>query len=147
MNTMRLSNDTARTAAAGSPVVAHEPAPGTTRQPAAGAGTATPHAAGITAGKTGQPAATTASSQPETLDLAAVLEHVGEFISPQQRSLAFEIHEELGRAIVSVYDVATEELIRQIPPEEMLRIATVMREFAEQGEQRPTSGLLLDAQA
>lgn len=82
-----------------------------------------------------------------TLDLPALLESVSQFIGPERRSLSFEIHEELGRTVVSVYDADTEELIRQIPPDELIRVAAVMHELAEQGEQRPASGLLLDAQA
>ncbi len=37
--------------------------------------------------------------------------------------------------------------MRQIPADEMIRVANVMREIAEQGEQRTAAGLLLNEQA
>jgi flagellar protein FlaG len=81
-------------------------------------------------------------------DLQQLLEQASRHIHPEQRSLSFEVREELGRAVVSVYDAETEELIRQIPSETAVRIAVAMREIAQQGSDAlPASGLLLDEQA
>lgn len=81
-------------------------------------------------------------------NLQQLLEQASRHIHPEQRSLSFEVSEELGRAVVSVYDTETEELIRQIPSETAVRIATAMREIAQQGgDALPASGLLLDEQA
>ena len=81
-------------------------------------------------------------------DLQQLLAQVSRHIDPERRALSFELSEELGRAVVSVYDAETEELIRQIPSETAVRIAAAMREIAQQGgDALPTSGLLLDEQA
>ena len=99
------------------------------------------------------PAATPAlpaadAAQAPLEDLQQLLEQASRHIHPEQRSLSFEIRDELGRAVVSVYDAETEELIRQIPSETAVRIATAMREMTQQGSGAlPPSGLLLDEQA
>ncbi len=46
-------------------------------------------------------------------------------------SLQFRIHEESGRVQVKVVDSATEEIIREIPPEHMLKIAASIREMLD----------------
>ncbi len=93
------------------------------------------------------PASAVRVAQVSAPDLRELLEHVGDYIDPERRSLSFEIREELGRTVVSVYDADTEELVRQIPADEMIRVANVMREIAEQGEQRTAAGLLLNERA
>lgn len=81
-------------------------------------------------------------------DLQQLLEAVSSFIDPERRSLAFEVHDELGRTIVSVYDAETEELIRQIPDETLVRLALAMQEYAQQGGDAPrAAGFLLQEQA
>lgn len=90
---------------------------------------------------------TAAPAQPTTDSLHAALEQIGSSLDPKRHSLSFEINEESGHTVVSVYDAETEELVRQIPPKELLRIATVMQEITEQREQRIATGLLLDEQA
>jgi flagellar protein FlaG len=95
-----------------------------------------------------QDAAAIETPKPPLEDLQRLLEQAGRHIHPEWRSLSFEVREELGRAVVSVYDADTEELIRQIPPETAVRIATAMREIAQQGNDTlPASGLLLDERA
>ncbi len=46
-------------------------------------------------------------------------------------SLQFRIHEESGRVQVKVVDSATEEIIREIPPEYMLKIAASIKEMLD----------------
>ncbi len=102
---------------------------------------------------TAAPAATSAlavadAAQAPLEELQQLLEQASRHIHPEQRSLSFEIRDELGRAVVSVYDAQTEELIRQIPSETAVRIAAAMREMTQQGRGTlPPSGLLLDEQA
>ena len=92
--------------------------------------------------------AVAAAAQAPLQDLQQLLEQASRHIHPEQRSLSFEVREELGRAVVSVYDAETEELIRQIPSETAVRIAAAMRELAQQGgDALPSSGLLLSEQA
>ena len=66
----------------------------------------------------------------------------------QSRSLSFVVNEDTGRTIVSVFDRETDELIRQIPSEEIIRIAKALQDLREQsGSALTGSGLLLDDQA
>jgi len=48
---------------------------------------------------------------------------VNEFLKPINNSINFSLDEETGITVVKVIDVATKEIIRQIPSEEMLVIA------------------------
>lgn len=54
------------------------------------------------------------------------------------RTFRFHVDEESGRIVVRVFNSVTGELIGQIPPEEVLRVAAGIREFL---------GLLLDRYA
>lgn len=54
------------------------------------------------------------------------------------RQLAFSIHEDTGRTIVRVIDRDTDEVIREIPPEEILDLVARINEMI---------GLLLDERA
>lgn len=49
------------------------------------------------------------------------------------RELRFQVDEASGQIVVSVLDAATGERIRQIPSEEMLRLARAHRDGAESG--------------
>ncbi len=46
-------------------------------------------------------------------------------------SLRFRIHEESGRVQVKVVDSATGEIIREVPPEYMLKIAASIKEMLD----------------
>jgi len=48
---------------------------------------------------------------------------VNEFIRPLNNSLQFNIDDDTGKTVVKVVDMATKEVIRQFPSEEMLSIA------------------------
>lgn len=149
MDTVRFATGTPRPATGTTPVVARERsgAPARSAEEATSTGS-TPGSVEITVERRGRSAAKAAVAERlPALDLRALLDEIGRYIDPERRSLSFEVHEDLGRAVVSVYDAETEELVRQIPAEEMIRIATVMREIADQGERRAASGLLLDARA
>jgi len=52
-------------------------------------------------------------------------------------SLAFSVDESTGKTVIKVMDKETEEVIRQIPPEEMLRMI---------GKMRYVMGMILDVQ-
>ncbi|MFM7785883.1 MAG: flagellar protein FlaG, partial [Gammaproteobacteria bacterium] len=57
---------------------------------------------------------------------------ISEQISIEKRSLAFEVNDSLGTTVVSVIDRETDEVIRQIPSEEFVRIAETIRQLNEQ---------------
>ncbi len=63
---------------------------------------------------------------------AEVVRRLEGYLQGVQRELRFEMDEEAGRTVVRVVDAASGEVIRQIPPEEMLAAAKAL-EGAEAG--------------
>ena len=76
--------------------------------------------------------------------LQALLEQVGDRIQPESRSLSFRINEDIDGVVVSVIDTETEELIRQIPAEAMVRIAETLQRI---DASTANAGLLLSDKA
>ena len=64
------------------------------------------------------------SSTPE--DLASVMERMQEHVESYDRNLRFSLDEELGRTVIKVIDSETDELVRQIPQEEVLEVARAL---------------------
>jgi flagellar protein FlaG len=76
-------------------------------------------------------------SPPPTVDVAKAIEHLNRLMSSHRRSLRFEIDPSSGRTVITVINDATNEVIRQIPSAELLRIAQNLDDL----------GSLLDARA
>lgn len=55
--------------------------------------------------------------------LNAAVDDLSHYAQNISRDLQFSIDEELNKTIITVYDSATEEVIRQIPTEEVLQLA------------------------
>lgn len=62
----------------------------------------------------------------------------------EQRSLSFMMDETSGRSIIKVIDRSTEQLIRQIPSEELLKVAQDIKRL--QDEMGQSIGFLVDRQ-
>lgn len=58
--------------------------------------------------------------------LEAAVKAVQEFTKPMSGNLEFSMDDQTGKTIIKVVDTATNELIRQIPSEEMLEIARAL---------------------
>ncbi len=71
------------------------------------------------------------------------VETIRGFIQENQRDLDFDVAQESNRVIITVKDKVTNEVIRQIPPEDAIEMA----ERIESGEDITTSGVLLQGQA
>lgn len=56
---------------------------------------------------------------------------VRELLQQNQRSLDFKVAEEENRVIITVIDKETDRVIRQIPPEDVLQIASAIEEGAQ----------------
>lgn len=70
-----------------------------------------------------------AARQNETDDAAKVeqaVNQVNQFVQKLSRDLQFTVDDDSGRTVIKVLDTETKEVIRQIPPEELLRIATYL---------------------
>ena len=88
---------------------------------------------------TGTPAVTTAAvQQPDAQQIAQAVEEMRAAISPVAQNLQFSIDQDIGRTIVKVVDASTDEVIRQIPSEEIVAIAKAMDKL---------QGLLIKQQA
>lgn len=132
------------------------PAPAERALPGSGAGPATPAPAPVRG--QARPSDTPRAESQGELSREAVenlVERISRAISIEQRSLSFTIDDDLGRTIVRVIDRETDEVIRQIPSEEVLRIAQAIgdvnerrTEFAEARQDVPAAtGLLIREQA
>ena len=55
-------------------------------------------------------------------DLSKMVEQLNSSLQEMQRGLRFSVDDSSGRIVVKVIDLGTDEIIRQIPSEEMLSI-------------------------
>ncbi|WP_407278252.1 flagellar protein FlaG [Aromatoleum evansii] len=82
-----------------------------------------------TVGTTPPTSVQSASETAQITDPAAVdqaLEEVRKAIGPVARDLRFSIDEDTGRTVVKIIDSSTDEVIKQIPTEEVLAIAKAL---------------------
>lgn len=63
-------------------------------------------------------------------DLTTQIDAMNKLLELKFTSIQFEQHEKLDRTIVRVVDRDTEEIIKEIPPEEFLDMISSMLEFA-----------------
>lgn len=56
-------------------------------------------------------------------ELEDAVKQVNDFLKPINNSIQFNLDDDTGKTIVKVIDVATKDVIRQFPSEEMLSIA------------------------
>ncbi len=75
---------------------------------------------------------------PDLPELERLSQGLADFAKSMNRDLSFRVDESSGRTVVTVIDGETEEVIRQIPSEEVLRLAEALE---------GASALLFDAQA
>ena len=87
---------------------------------------------------TRQEASVSQENSKEAKDLPEMVEQLNTKLQETQRGLRFSVDDSSGRIIVKVIDVDTDEVIRQIPSEEML---TIMRQAGD------SQSLLFDDQA
>ncbi|MEH6625175.1 MAG: flagellar protein FlaG [Motiliproteus sp.] len=65
--------------------------------------------------------ATVEQAQLSAEDIQSTVSKLNEFMSQGQRALSFSIDDSLGEVVVRVTDKETNELIRQIPSEEVMK--------------------------
>ncbi|THF65701.1 flagellar protein FlaG [Pseudothauera nasutitermitis] len=71
--------------------------------------------------------AESAAKTPATVsDIQKALDEVRETIQPVARNLLFSLDEDTGKTVVKVIDTSTDEVIRQIPSEEIISIAKAL---------------------
>lgn len=67
--------------------------------------------------------ATAAQREPSTAELKQAAKQLETFMQSMNRYLEFRIDQDSGRTVVTVKDTTTGDVIRQIPAEEVLRLA------------------------
>lgn len=75
-------------------------------------------------------------------DIRAQIEELNQISQNVQRRLSFQIDDELGETIVRVIDRETDELIRQIPSDEILTLSRRLKEL-NAGPPDISSGILI----
>lgn len=81
--------------------------------------------------------------EPSDLEVEQALSIVNKAAVFEQRSLTFTMDEESGRTVVKVIDKNTEQMIRQIPSEELLRVSQDIKKLQE--EMGQSLGLLVNS--
>ena len=80
-----------------------------------------------------------------------LVDRISRQLQVERRSLSFTVDDQLGKTIVKVIDLETDEVITQIPSEELLRVAEAIDAISQQqasGASAPTgTGLLIQEKA
>lgn len=66
-----------------------------------------------------------------TVEVRQAVSKINEIVQSVQRDLSFNMDEDSGKTVIRVVDTESGELIRQIPSEEVLAIASHLREIQE----------------
>lgn len=73
-------------------------------------------------------------------ELNQVVESINDYLQATKRLLEFSIDDTTGRTVIKVMDVENDQVIRQIPPEEALKLAARLQE----DEETTTAGLVTE---
>ena len=133
---MRMSTDILKMTGVADPPRSQQAQPATRAQEARAAAQGRDIAAA--GGRLPQPSEQDQANEAAKVEQA--VSQVNEFVQNLNRDLQFTVDEDSGRTVIKVLDTETKEIIRQIPPEELLRIANFLVEGKE-------SSLLLKVQA
>ena len=66
---------------------------------------------------------TSGSDPQQAVALEEAVSKVSDFVQNYQRNLQFSVDGDSGRTIIKVVDAETEEVIREIPPEHVIKLA------------------------
>jgi flagellar protein FlaG len=99
-------------------------------------------------GKAVPAAAAPKASAAFTAEVAQATQDISAYIQTVNRSLQISVEQDLGTTVITVIDKATEEVVRQIPSEEILSLARFISQQQEElgGTNLPVKGLLMDSE-
>lgn len=64
---------------------------------------------------------------PDRVSVEQAVKQINTYLTNSKRTLSFQVHEASGRTIIRVINPETDEVIRQIPSEEVLNLAAEMK--------------------
>lgn len=76
--------------------------------------------------------------QEDPQQIASAVKNISNFFQAEQRSVAFSLDTDSGKMVMQIRDIKSNELIRQIPAEEVLKLAKRLDDL---------TGILFKAQA
>jgi len=88
-------------------------------------------------------AVTKNQTAPSAAELGEAVESINQFVNAQMRTLNFSVDENSGKAVVKVIDFETKDVIRQIPGEEVLKMASAIKKL--QDDLGSATGLLINS--
>lgn len=84
-----------------------------------------------------------AETVPTGAELGEAVESINQFVNAQMRTLNFSVDENSGKPVVKVVDFDTKDVIRQIPGEEVLKMASAIKRLQE--DLGSATGLLINS--
>lgn len=75
-----------------------------------------------------------ATSQPSAEQIESVVAKLSDFVQAIQRDLSFIVDDNSGETVIIVKDTQTDEVVRQIPSEDLLQLAQNLRDLQEKLE-------------
>lgn len=75
-----------------------------------------------------------ADQQPTAQDFEAVVAKLSDFVQAVERDLSFTVDDNTGDTVIVVKDRQTDEVVRQIPSEDVLQLAQKLLELQEELE-------------
>ena len=72
-----------------------------------------------------------APAQPTTQQVEQVVAKLSDFVQSVQRDLSFTVDDNTGSTVIIVRDSQTDQVVRQIPSEELLQLAQNLNELQE----------------
>jgi flagellar protein FlaG len=137
-----------------SPITTSQPLPASTvgsgrsteSQPVTATGTSSQARQPVAVGGNSPPApAATQQQGPSAQELAQATRDISDYIQTVSRSLQISVDADLGSTVIQVLDAETDEIVRQIPSEEVLQIARFLAEQQAGSEGSDVlKGLLMD---
>lgn len=67
---------------------------------------------------------------PEVGNVQKAVEQLQEYAALHETNLNFSVHKATGRTVIRVIDAATNKVVREIPPEEILDLAVSLEKMA-----------------
>ncbi len=117
---------------------AAQPATSAGRQEAVADGNSVPAVAASKAAAASRPSA----------EVEQATREISSYIQTVNRSLQISVEQDLGTTVITVIDEATEQVVRQIPSEDILALARFIAEQQQElgGVDLPVRGLLMDSE-